>query len=423
MELSIIETRTVETVRVHYNGKIIIFHSKYDPLNEAEVWAEKVLAAVNDQETVIVVGIGAGYHIQQLAKKMPDRRIVVIEFNDFFYKWFENSPFYEPLTHYAYIELRSFTELSAIERDELFTNIHSSNICIHKSGLDIMPEHYKGIQGALNDLSYQQHSLRNQLDNLKKNFEKNQRLQDQGIQDLKNSYIGKPMIVVSAGPSLNKLLPLLKKMRNDGHFVIGAVGTAIKPLLKAAIVPDFFAIIDPNPATYSQLTDVVLPNTPLFYLSTAYHETILLHKGPRYRVYQEGYADAERLARQHNEPLIRTGGSVATALLDMMVYLGGESIALVGQDLAYTDGISHTEGAHAWQEVKESLNAMTVLNYDRTGVVQTANNLTLYRKWFERYAKNNPMLALYNCTEGGAYIKNWQHIPLNQYYMMYNSHD
>ncbi len=198
------------------------------------------------------------------------------------------------------------------------------------------------------------------------------------------------MIVVSAGPSLNKQLPLLKKISDDRHFVIGAVGTA---------------------------------DTPLFYLSTAYNETILLHKGPRYRVYQGGYADAERFAREHNEPLIQTGGSVATALLDMMVYLGGETIALVGQDLAYTDGVSHAEGAHAWQEVKEGLSAMTVLNYDQTCVVQTAKNLTLYRKWFEQFAKKHPTLALYNCTEGGAYIKNWQHIPLNQYYMVYNSHD
>lgn len=169
------------------------------------------------------------------------------------------------------------------------------------------------------------------------------------------------------------------------------------------------------------MTEIVLPETPLFYLSTAYHETILLHKGPRRIVYQEGYAAAEKRAIEKYEPVIQTGGSVATALLDIMVRLGGKSVALVGQDLAFTDGKSHANAAHAQQKVKEVQGAKKVINYYQTAEVHTARNFTIYRKWFEKYQETHTELALYNCTEGGAYIHHWKHISLQEYYLKYSS--
>ncbi|MGM7634568.1 6-hydroxymethylpterin diphosphokinase MptE-like protein [Bacillus sp. Hm123] len=162
-----------------------------------------------------------------------------------------------------------------------------------------------------------------------------------------------------------------------------------------------------------------LPKTPLFYLSTAYHETVMLNKGPRRILWQKGFEEAEKIAALKQEPTIQTGGSVATALLDVMVQLGGESIALIGQDLAFTDGKSHSNQAHAQKEMKQTKASEKVLNYDRTGEVYTAKNLTIYRKWFESFAKNHPHLHLYNCTEGGAYIHNWEHIRLQDYYLKY----
>lgn len=45
-------------------------------------------------------------------------------------------------------------------------------------------------------------------------------------------------IVVAAGPSLNKNIYELKKAKGKAFIV--AVDTAIKPLLKAGIVPDMF---------------------------------------------------------------------------------------------------------------------------------------------------------------------------------------
>ncbi|MGE7544925.1 motility associated factor glycosyltransferase family protein [Sporosarcina newyorkensis] len=416
MRLSIIETKTVPTIQVEAYGKKFIFHSKYNPLHEAKVWVEKETKYLKDLENIIVIGVGAGYHIQQLAERFPKHKITVIEFNDTLFDWFRKSPFYGNINPYKNVKLQQFNQLSTTEQTQIFSSVSSTNLLIHKSGLDVLPQRYGGIKSILDDIQVQKSSILNQIDNMNKNFEKNILLNDSGIAMIKNKYEGKPMILISAGPSLDKQLPFLKKIQNENRFIMGAVGTAVKPLLKFGIMPDFFSIIDPNKATFNQLTDLNLQDTPLFYLCTAYHDTILLHTGPRRILYQEGFSEAEKRASKKNEPLIQTGGSVATALLDVMVYLGGQSIALVGQDLAYTYGKSHTTQAHAQKEIKATVKTV---DYYQTGQVYTGKNLNIYRKWFENYAKSNSHIQLFNCTEGGAYIQHLDHISLEEYYLKY----
>lgn len=62
-----------------------------------------------------------------------------------------------------------------------------------------------------------------------------------------------------------------------------------------------------------------------------------------------------------------------------------------------------------------------MINYYQTAEVHTARNFTIYRKWFEKYQETHTELALYNCTEGGAYIHHWKHISLQEYYLKYSS--
>jgi hypothetical protein len=157
-------------------------------------------------------------------------------------------------------------------------------------------------------------------------------------------------------------------------------------------------------------------------MSTTYHETVASHEGPKYILWQKGFEHAEKMATLKSEPLIKTGGSVATALLDLMTFFGAQSIALVGQDLAYTGGKSHVSKAPALIEIKKTVSTKKVLNYYQNDEIETANNLIIYKKWFEDYAKRNKQLKLYNCTEGGAHILHWEHIPLREYYKK-NSED
>lgn len=416
MNISIIETRTVPTIKIDYNNNSIIFHSKYDPIREANGWSKNALNSINAQSEIIIIGLGSGYHIKQLAEAIPESKITVIEFNHDYFQWFMESIFHEAIKKCVNVSVKLFSNLPVNEQHEMFSPISSSNILIHKNGLDIMPSKYSEVKAILQDMQFKKESIKNQIDNMTVNFARNISLNDEGIKSLQNAYHEKPMILISAGPSLDKQMNLLKKIYDEGKVILGAVGTAIKPLQKYNILPHFFTIIDPNPSTYTQLTDMKLPETTLFYLSTAYHDTIMLHKGPRRILWQEGFLEAEKMAKQLGDPLIQTGGSVATALLDLMVHMGASKIALIGQDLAYTEGLSHASNAHAQKKINETTTLYSTLNYNKTGKIPTARNLNIYRKWFEDYAGKHPDLDLFNCTEGGAYINHWEHISLVKYY-------
>ena len=249
MEIHVIETKTVPTIQVHLNNKKVFLHSKYDPLKEAAIWVEKETTRLQENTPILIIGLGAGYHIQQLAEVFPSNQIIVLEFNEKLFNWFTSSPFSTTFNNLSNVQLKLGRTLPTKEREQLFKTVHPSNILIHKSGLDLLPEEFSGIKIALEDLKMQQRSLQVQEPRLIENFKQNLLLQDSGIHDWKNKFKGRPMVLVSAGPSLDKQLPLLKKIYEEKLFIIGAVGTAVKPLLKAGIEPHFLSIIDPNPAT------------------------------------------------------------------------------------------------------------------------------------------------------------------------------
>ncbi|OMP65799.1 hypothetical protein BTO28_15585 [Domibacillus epiphyticus] len=377
-----------------------------------------IIDGIQKDQPVIIVGYGAGYHIAALAKELPEQEICALEFNLQYANWFKKSLFYESVAVLPHVKMKTTDHLSAKERASIFSDVHQNNLLIQKTSMDIMPAKYNNVKLMLKDFQMQKDSIKNQIGTMIENFQKNIALNDSGIGELKDIYKGKKMILVSAGPSLDKQLPLLKKIREEGDIVIGAVGTAVRPLYRCGIIPNFLMIIDPQEGTMKQLTGIKLPNTPLYYMSTAYHDTVKLHAGPRRIVWQNGFMDAHKMAIMQNDPLIQTGGSVATALLDTMVFLGGQVIALIGQDLAFTGGKSHASHTAAEKEVEETANTIKVQNYYQTGEVITANNLSIYRKWFERYAENNAELSLYNCTEGGAYINGWKHSSLNDFHLL-----
>lgn len=423
MKIKIIDTKNVPTIEIQLDGKNTVFHSKYNPIKEASDWTKNALKFADTSNELIVIGLAAGYHLQALSAAVKEANITVLEFNSSYYKWFQSSHFYKGVYQLPNVALYDIKKLTDNKRESIFKNLHSNNILIQKNALEIFPKEYENIKDILKDFHIQKNSFMNQAENMFQNFSKNIALADKGIKVLKNYYKGKTMLLISAGPSLDKQLSFLKIIFNERKILIGSVGTAVKSLLKIGIIPDFMMITDPNEGTLFQLEGVNLSNTPLFYLSTAYHETIVLHKGPRYIVFQEGYDKAEELGTSNKDPLIKTGGSVSTTLLDLMIYLGASNIGLVGQDLAYTSGLTHANSTPLQRTVKEETGLMEVWEYYQKKQVSTSKNLMIYKKWFEKYAEQKQHVHLYNCTEGGAFIENWNHIDLKEFYNIFSENN
>ncbi len=88
-----------------------------------------------------------------------------------------------------------------------------------------------------------------------------------------------PVIVVSAGPSLNKNIEDLKKA--VGKACIIATDTAMKPLLNAGIVPDLFVIVDGlKPAVLFEHKDI--SKTAMLIMTGVSIPSMDMHKGKNF---------------------------------------------------------------------------------------------------------------------------------------------
>lgn len=411
MKCEIVKTRSKSTVKVTTETDVYYLHSKYDPVSEANKWVSGIKSNKLEQSNLVVIGMGAGHHIRALLNITNAQKITVFEFNDYYYQWVLHCGLIDDLL----LDNRIIYKLpSDGEKLRDFAMTLNENLIIYQPSLKIFSSKYKEIKEKLENYIVQERTVNIENEQFYYNFEQNNKLMDYGLSEYKNPE-STSMILVSAGPSLTKQLPLLKSASKSGQYVIGAVGTAFRPLMSYGIVPNFVMISDTREGMVRQFQGYETNQTTLFYLCTANHEAVSSFQGPRFIVWQKGVELAEKRALEKSEPLIRTGGSVATCLLDLMVYLGARKIALVGQDLAYTNGQSHAVHTPATRKVTSTMYLREIPNYYQDGIVYTSKGLSIFLDWFKQYVIGKNKIEFWNCTEGGAYIENWIHQPLKDY--------
>lgn len=214
-------------------------------------------------------------------------------------------------------------------------------------------------------------------------------------------------ILVSAGPSLNKNIQMLKKAKN--RLFILAVDTAVKPLVKAGIMPDAFITIDAKKdldlveIDGAEKIPVIAPATALYKIMDRqkakkifYYDSYLLP----YAVY---------FINDKTLPDVSTGGSVACSGFSLLHKLGYQTIILVGQDLAFTDNKSHADGTFEDKMPTLDTQGMEMIKGNYVDKIPTRMDFRMFLTWFEEYIRDikeaNPAIRVVNATAGGAYIE------------------
>ncbi|MBW1461364.1 motility accessory factor [Campylobacter jejuni] len=210
-------------------------------------------------------------------------------------------------------------------------------------------------------------------------------------------------IVVSAGPSLAKQLPLLKAYQDKA--VIFCADGALSMLEKEDIVPDYVLNID-----FEDLPLRFFKNKEnklfLNILSCATHpslvccldnKSVVLREDPlyqRFNLNDFGYID--------------TGTHVSHFSYTLALALGFKNIIMIGQDLAFDEeGNSHSKGFALGERIDHTLNlpVLQVPAYAGKGEVLTHITWNDYRIKLEYlFACNDQKAKFYNATEGGARI-------------------
>jgi hypothetical protein len=370
--------------------------SKYNPEQEAKRFVQTNDEQIKAAERIFIYGFGLGYHILELAKY--NKELIVIECNTAVFKNIISNINFTELFSKKNVKFLISSNISDIK--DVFESIGENTdlFLVHQPSLDIIPVELQSLKIIIKNYSIKVNNIKNNSELLINNKNINLQRYDLNFRSLKGIFQGRDVVLVSAGPSLINSLSQLKIMSNN--VIICCVGRALKPLLDYGITPDVAMLVDPHNIVNSQFEGIDRNSTSkikLFYSESSCPIVIDNYIGEKYLV-----------------DTVDSGGSVATTLFSALLELDVKSIALIGQDLAYSYNKTHIDS----QTLINKNNLLEIPGLNNNTVL-TSYSLNIFKLWFEDKANElKDSISLYNCTNEGAYIKGFLHISIDDYIIL-----
>ncbi|MGE7927673.1 motility associated factor glycosyltransferase family protein [Lysinibacillus xylanilyticus] len=418
LEIIYLQTKN-EKPNAKINGYFL--HSNYNPEAEADKYIDN-----NYKEGYlnILFGYGLGYIANAIAKKYGNTDILV----------------YDPLFSSLNIENKDkiegvFSDLQDFckrSEDYIADFDRKVNILLSPNYDKIFDREYKEFLDFIRHIQIEdivnENTIRFFGDLWQENYIMNLHYvyKDQSLKELYNKY-DCPVILASGGPSLTKQLPLLKKMK-DKCLIISA-GSTINSLLAADIIPDYVVTMDGGESNYLHFKNIKNYDFDLIYgLGNAW-KIERDFKGSRYSFCFYGEDSIQKRIKEglgKDLPMLSTGGTVAITALEVASRISTGPIAIIGQDLAYTNNKSHAENNNHYSELTDEFfkndMAFEVEGYYGEPV-KTNHQFNSMRKSIEKlYVMLHNQHKIYNCTEGGVKINGIPHLDFAAFCESYMSH-
>lgn len=403
-------------------GKVRICSSG-NPWQEALMYMGVLkTAGKNKIKNIMLLGFGLGYHVQCLVKEYPDSNITILE-NDleqlriaFTYRDFREL-IANKKVNIIYCEnpKKYSVWFKKLERIYLDTGDDGTVFGTWKPSIKTIQNHQ--LRKIIENYQVVFESMERMGDLLDANFEQNNKLKDDYIDDIKSEIYNKNVIIIAGGPSLDDNIHYLKKLTENEKITgirkkitIIAVGKISRKLLSEGITPDYIIITDAKSATRWQLKGIEKSGIPLIYISTAAANVVAEYKSKRYIVYQEGVEKAERRAQKRDVCLYQSGGSVTTLALDIAIRQGAKRVICVGTDMGYKGSNTHTLGVGRQIVNEKSLRETEAVG---GGKIKTGKTLDIYRCWIEKRIENEKNTEFIN-SSAGAKINGMKEIVLEE---------
>lgn len=400
-------------------------HSKFKPRDEAA----RILQKANlNADHIIVFGLGLGYLLELvLAGKSQDTRVLLIEpqLEIFGHSlktldWrqlFHREDFFYCLgadMNMVAASVRQFLDVpvfDTLEWVELPSEVRFLGAFFDEARKEIDNE----IKTLLYDFKTRVAEDSVVPRNILKNI--NGILHTRPVKSLQKRFAGKPAIIVSAGPSLDKNILFLKKIAN--RAVIICVDTALKPLLKRGIQPHFTVTADPSYKNYLHLQGT--ENRIGYFLVS--------DTGISSRVYDDfkrhmfSVSLGKPILKMIEESIGEIGeveawGSVISLALSFAIYMDCDPVVFLGQDFAFSGMRNHCRGTSwedTWLEYSRDLDLMqrrekqSITGIARTSEVPdiynntaiTSDRLLLYKNFLVKILAAYQGRRFINASEGG----------------------
>ncbi len=392
----------------------------YDHLNIRES-VKKEIENINlkNSKIVIIIGVGLGYHLVDLInEKLLNKKISIIAIEPIEMvfkvsnKLFNLEKTFENAVNITYIH-GTETDISngiASVAKVLQAKLRDVLFFIPKSYIKYFYKDVKKIIKILNDrLLSSVLSIGNSVDdsilgiyNMFRNTQSITESLPLGV--LKSYYKNYPAVIVSAGPSLNKNIDVLKE--NQDKVIVIATDATFSILKEYGIRVDFVGVLERDYITYEKFFENKnydhLPT--LIYQSVAWPDIAATFKNTKIITFKTLPTEtkfAEFLGE--NYCYLDSGTSVATMLISFSHFVGANPIILIGQDLAYSnEGYTHANGVN----VRKKQNLEDAIEVDGINgeKVKTSQVWKNFKIEIEDLIKNNNLNVI-DATEGGALIK------------------
>lgn len=423
-------------IRVVNEDRKIYIGSRYSVERDINRFNENV-NHINANTVIVAFGIACGEHIKEALKNLGDsNKIIIIEPSKEILNLFLNTEYSRIILQDKRVMLYDFDKKNI--QDILSKNIENYQVDNIKvisfaNYSTIFQEEFKELNKVLRKVAMNKRTGRDTISFFSQSFFQNfiKNLNNSAgygvINSYKDMFKNKPSIIVSAGPSLEKNIHLLKEVQDKFVIICGA--RTLKALTNIGVTPDFVCAVDPQDITYTIMKNELNSNVPLVFMESANYKLVSEYKGSKILFSNEGMETYIKSIVGKEVDSLMQGGSVAHVCMGLSYYLGCNPIIFIGQDLAYTGDKFHAESTKAMEnpgdvavaefeknkEQWQNMSGQNIYVKDINGdLVRTSIILNSYKEEFEDLIEKCQGVTFINSTEGGAHINGAEVISLKE---------
>jgi len=416
-----------------YKGTKLAHYLHYQFVKETEqLLAEaedEVGALPEDIASIIMFGLGVGYQLEALLKNHHVEKLFLCEPNtDFFYA-----------SLFA-IDWSTIFEKVEESKGRIYLNIGDDGTHLFR---DLLNQFYAIGPYILNNTYFYQSyynaslnsaiaQLREQLqivismgeyfDHARYGIAQTREVIRRGIPILKNTPYkcltleekDVPIFIIGNGPSLDNSLSIIKEHKDTA--IIVSCGTALMPLFKAGITPDFHAEIEQNRSTFdwcSRIGDIsYLKGITLISCNGIHPDTCDLFKDVLI-AFKEGESSTISaltiLGQKHFEVLQHAFPTVSNFACDLFSKIGFHNIYLLGVDLGFVDvkyhhskssGYYKANGEETYDYAQSNNTSLTIPGNFRASV-NTKHEFKISKQIIEQVTTQKKKEQIFfNCSDG-----------------------
>ncbi|OHE70644.1 MAG: hypothetical protein A2007_03520, partial [Verrucomicrobia bacterium GWC2_42_7] len=400
---------------ISYNNEGIRPYGKEHSKELVSHWIRSL--DMKDDSCNVVPGFGSGYHIEQLLLKLEKESVVFVVEHDPLWlaaifscidcsKLLKNPRFFLATGETDETFFTIFSQMELVYKKRLlgfiYSPLYSLNEDYYKKLLSLCEHQYivyqRLQQTNVDDSAFWQEVIFENLSYL---------IDAPDIEVLKDSFRDIPLVLVSAGPSLDESIEFLHKVKD--HALIVCVNSAYRKLANNNLFPHITLAADPREDTFKGYAGCPLDN--VFLISPYFVNPKVVKAFAGQNLTWTGNHPLVKSIRKRlgkaEGSMVSEQGTISACIADIASILGCNKICLVGQDLAVTAaGQTHTlDSFYAdEQRVHMDVRQCRMVQGNVIASVPSEERLYTYLKIFEQMIAFHPGIEFINTSRLGAKI-------------------